>query len=206
MIWFVDKSLHFVFKWHSGAEVASQQEAPEFDNHLTGSLCACSPRVCVVRLATLQVYPPSHPVVAGGGSSLSQTTSFQFITLGCFVLLCFLFVFLAQKSSNNWLPFMQLHWFHFSLWLTCKSAEQEDGEFVSSSTVNQSTLIPNLILCHELSRVWPTLHRTAAASLAFISSCVCTHAFCCTFNYSISQHRALPMLLAFIMRTGTDKL
>lgn len=48
---------------------------------------------------------------------------------------------------------MQLHWFHFSLWLTCKSAEQEDGEFVSSSTVNQSTLIPNLILCHELSRV-----------------------------------------------------
>lgn len=47
----------------------------------------------------------------------------------------FLFFVLAQKRSNNWLPFMQLHWFHFSLWSTCKSAEQENGEFVISSTV-----------------------------------------------------------------------
>lgn len=153
MIWFVDKSLHFVFKWHSGAEVASQQEAPEFDNHLTGSLCACSPRVCVVRLATLQVYPPSHPVVAGGGSSLSQTTSFQFITLGCFVLLCFWGFFFQPRRvlitdchSCNCIGFILVYGLHLS-------AEQEDGEFVSSSTVNQSTLIPNLIFCHELSRV-----------------------------------------------------
>lgn len=108
-------------------------------------------------------------------------------------------VLITDCHSCNCIGFILVYGLHLS-------AEQEDGEFVSSSTVNQSTLIPNLIFCHELSRVWPTLHRTAAASLAFISSCVCTHALCCTFNYSISQHRALPMLLAFIMRTGTDKL
>lgn len=114
MIWFVDKSLHFVFKWCRGClTVRSSWVWQPFDWVF---VCMFSPCLCG-QTGNLVGVPSLSP--SGSWGRLQPITN-HILSIYYSWVFCYVLFFLAQKSSNNWLlfnciDFILVHGLHVSL-------------------------------------------------------------------------------------------